>query len=432
MEAAQKCYRSRMRSLTSRLLVLWVLSVAVCTAVGLLLLQFYDQSTTAQVQRAEAIVIASCGMIQDRYRFYVSGSGKGGIDPGMRADLDAVAVIALHAQQGVEGGIWQAGAGPLAYAYPTYQGSGPKTDLPAAERNQIAAVNAQARREEQTVLQRSVSAEQTRLLASCPLSGPFLGLTAWTMARVNAMRGFAQLQAGLGVLLALVLGMSLWLTWLVASWSRSVRAIEAALGATHANALPVLHRTGERELDRIVGALNDATSRLAEARARSDQLARQVAVSERMAALGRVAAGVAHEIRNPIAAMRIRAESAQRGDDSRRRRALGIILEQIERLDRLVAQLLAMTQRPEPVPRRIELRSLLEEIGADYREQAEAKGVRLQIEAPCAQATLDPDLLRRALGNLLLNAIQHTPAGGCDHAVRGTAAEAVMLRLVVG
>ena len=72
----------------------------------------------------------------------------------------------------------------------------------------------------------------------------------------------------------------------------------------------------------------------------------RVAASERLAALGRVAAGIAHEIRNPIAAMRLKAENALAGDDARRRAALHTILGQIARLDRLIAELLAMTQRP--------------------------------------------------------------------------------------
>ena len=58
-------------------------------------------------------------------------------DQGLQRDLTAAVTLAIARQDGVEGGIWQVEAGPLAYAFPTYQGTGPKTDLPAAERNQI-------------------------------------------------------------------------------------------------------------------------------------------------------------------------------------------------------------------------------------------------------------------------------------------------------
>src|SRR5262249_58162038 len=111
------------------------------------------------------------------------------------------------------------------------------------------------------------------------------------------------------------------------------------------------------ELDRIVNALNEAGDRLARARERTDQLARQVAIGERLAAIGRVAAGIAHEIRNPIAAMRLRAENALAGDDDRKNRSLSVILEQIERLDELLRGLLSATERDATSPRCVPLAS---------------------------------------------------------------------------
>lgn len=111
------------------------------------------------------------------------------------------------------------------------------------------------------------------------------------------------------------------------SWSRRVGGLEAALAGHAGDAPPELARTGDPDLDRIVDALNRAGRRLDAARRRSEELAARVAASERLAALGRVAAGVAHEIRNPIAAMRLRAENAlATGDEERQERALRAVL----------------------------------------------------------------------------------------------------------
>ena len=109
----------------------------------MLLVQLYQQSTSAQAGRAQAVVARACDLIRDRYAFYAAGwhgPTPPLTDQGLQRDLTAAVTLALARQDGVEGGIWQAEAGPLAYAFPTYQGTGPKTDLPAAERNQIQAV----------------------------------------------------------------------------------------------------------------------------------------------------------------------------------------------------------------------------------------------------------------------------------------------------
>lgn len=146
-----------MHSLRTRLLGLWGLSLVACIAAGFLLVQLYQQSTEAQVGRAEAVVARACDLIRDRYGFYAacwSGPEPGQLDNKLRSDLGTAVGLALAHQAGVEGGIWQTDAGPLTYAFPTYEGTGPKTDLPIAERDQIQAVNQQAARDEQYVERR--------------------------------------------------------------------------------------------------------------------------------------------------------------------------------------------------------------------------------------------------------------------------------------
>ncbi len=394
---------------------MWSLSLVASVAVGILLIQLYRQSTQAQVDQSEAVVARACGLIRERYDFYIAG-WSGSIperpDNRLRADLTAAVAVALAHQDGVEGGIWRAESGPLAYAFPTYEGTGPKTDLPEAERGEIQAVNLRAGRDGLPVDQRAVSRRQTLLIHACPLRGPIGGLTAWTMTRVQSAQGLRPLQLGLGVLFALMVLMSAWLGRMLVVWGRHVRGVECALASAGPGGMPPVPRTGEQELDRIIDALNEAGRRLAKAGQESEQMAIRVARAERLAGLGRVAAGVAHEIRNPIAAARLQGENALAGDDARRRQAINDMLGQIDRLDALVGELLAMTQRVDPRPVEVDVAVFLGEQAVRHKDTAAAKLLQIKVCGTGGNATFDPAVAGRVLDNLMTNAIRHAPSGG--------------------
>lgn len=404
-----------MHSLRSRLFGLWLLSLVAGIAVAILLVELYRQSADAQVARAQAVISHGCDLIKDRYGFFTSewpGQAPDVDNPAFRSSLAKVVGLALTREEGVEGGIWQPTSGPLAYAYPTYEGGGPKTDLPAAERTQIEAINRAAAEGMQAVDWRTASGSQTLLLHACPLPGPVAGMTAWTMTRVNAAPGFWPLLLGLAVLLTLLLGMAVGLGRTLLVWGRHVRAIEAALAGTGPGGIPEIALTGERELDEIVQALNDAGSRLTAAKQEAAVMADRAVSAERLAGLGRVAAGVAHEIRNPIAAARLQGENALAGDDWRRREAIGEMLAQLGRLDALVGELLAMTQRETPKPASLVLKTFLADCLARHATIAEARNVKLRLAGAEGMAILDTVMIGRILDNLLVNAIRHAPDGG--------------------
>jgi hypothetical protein len=188
-----------------RLIVLFVLvSVAAIAAAALMLLLF-RQSTAARLGQPQAEVERGCGAIEDAYRFF-SADWHGPLSDAEQRQLPGqligVVQTALRNRPGMEGGVWKDGLQSLAYAYPTYEGSGPKTDLPAAEAPRIQQINRSALAESRLVTSRFDASSQAIVFASCPLSGPVEGLTAWTMTRVYAFVGgsYWLLVAGLGVL----------------------------------------------------------------------------------------------------------------------------------------------------------------------------------------------------------------------------------------
>jgi signal transduction histidine kinase len=393
-----------------------MLLIAAGIATSMLMLALFRQSATAQIGQSNAEIGRACDAIAASYRFYMTGwqaPAHSADDETLRHDFAGVVQTALRDRRGIEGGMWQDQRGSLTYAFPTYEGAGPKTDLPQAELPRIAEVNRTAFAENRPVLNRYDSSSQTLLIAACPLDGQLPGLTGWTMTRVFAFAGraYQQLMAGLAILFAAVIAAAMLLARLALTWSRHVGRIETALTAHDIAALPTLQATGERELDRVVNALNEAGLRLAEARERADRLSRQVAVGERLAAIGRVAAGIAHEVRNPIAAMRLRAENAIAGDAGRKTEALSLILEQIDRLDRLVRRLLSVTQRDQPHRETVNLGAFLDACIVPHADLAAAKQLRFERTADEEQTSFDPNQMRRALDNLILNAIDAAPVG---------------------
>ena len=404
-----------MGSLRTRLFALWLMLAVSGSVTAFLLVAFYQQSTNALVSRAEDAVARACRDLGDRYAFFIAGRHDvrpGEIDGPLRRELVSVVEAVLSRASGVEGGLWQAGNGAIAYAFPTYQGTGPKTDVPAAELPAIDQVNADALRNEQPVTIKQTGQSQVLVLHACPLPGPLADVTAWTMARefTGQGRAYNQLLIGLMVLGVTVLGSAIWLGRILYAWSRKIARLEGALVGRHAGQtdFPALPSTGERELDRLVDALNATGALLADEHRRATS-------AEHLAAVGRLAAGLAHEIRNPIAAMRLKAENALAGDDDRRTSALKTILEQIGRLDVLLRDLLAMTQQRPPKPAPTDLATFLDRTTAPHLELAARKGVGLETAAgdpTPAPPRFDAEQLRRALDNLILNAIQNTPAGG--------------------
>lgn len=402
-----------MRSLRSRLLALWIMLAVSGVATGYLLFESFQQTANARLARSEELVARACRDLADHYQFFVAGWNGGKIDDELKQQLTAVTQTALASAAGVEGGVWHAESGSLAYAFPTYEGTGPKTDLPAAELNTIREVNAEALRSGRPASIRQPGRSQVLIVHACPLRGPLAGVTAWTMTRAFTAQGpaYNQLLAGLAVLALTIFGSAAWLARVLYVWSGKINQIETALDDRRKDAidLPRLAQTGAPELDRLVDALNSTGERLALER-------RRAAAAERLAALGRMSAGLAHEIRNPIAAMRLKAENALAvADGSRSEAALTAILQQVDRLDVLLRDLLEMTQAREPRLAEVDLETFLARTAEGHRDLAASRSITLTVGTRPASSPLpqlDPSQMQRALDNLIINAIQNTPAGG--------------------
>ena len=159
----------------------------------------------------------------------------------------------------------------------------------------------------------------------------------------------------------------------------------------------------------IVEVMNDLTSvrRLEDA----------VRESRTLAALGEMAAGLAHEIRNPLGGIKgfVSLLSRDLGEDPAYAKILDQLTRAIESLNRIVTDFLAFGAPARPQPRVIDLRGVaLEVIALTEAEGLVDDGVRLERSFPRAAccAIADRDHVKQALLNIVRNAAEATPAGG--------------------
>ena len=421
-------------SLRGQLALLWAVSLLTVLATGALMYGLYQQTSGVLVRESRAATETACRAITARFAIYlerIPTLPRSARDPDLRPGLDAILRFTLSEFAGVEGGIWSAAESFIAYAYPTYEGSGHKEDVPGAERARIARLAEAAVRLHEARAEAQQGQREALLLFACPLPGPIEGLAAWTMARVPTASRRAEnyLMTGVALLFVFVLVSGAWLGRLVVLWSQAPRRLETALAQYPTNGFPKLEPTGVAEFDTIVAALNDLNVRLKEAQKHSAILTRRMAQEDRLAALGRVAARFAHEIRNPVAAMRLKVENALAQPGERQQMALAAILKQVERLDRLVSDLLAMTQPFEVKLETADARAWLEERLDTIRERAQKAGIEMTGAADVERLQVDLLQLGRALDNLLLNALQHTPPGGRVGVTIGTRGPNVFIRV---
>ena len=137
---------------------------------------------------------------------------------------------------------------------------------------------------------------------------------------------------------------------------------------------------------------------------------------ERLATLGQLSAGVAHEIRNPLAGIGTSAQVLlkrfEQGDD--RARFVQVILDEVARLDRIVTSLLQYARPRQPELRPVRLADSVERVVAMSLANAQRQGVHIESDvAPrLAAIYVDADLVHQVLLNVTLNALQAMPSGG--------------------
>ena len=161
-------------------------------------------------------------------------------------------------------------------------------------------------------------------------------------------------------------------------------------------------------------ALQDMADHIGTVVERLEQREREVLRSEQLAAVGQLAAGIAHELRNPLMAIKILVQSAGESQGALRGRDLSVVEEEIVRLEGSIQSLLDFARPPKPEKAALDLRQLIRQTFELVSARAEQQHVSLISHLPESPAMVEADggQLRQVLLNLLLNALDALPDGG--------------------
>jgi len=229
----------------------------------------------------------------------------------------------------------------------------------------------------------------------------------------SRIRSTALLVAGLAVVLAVVLS-----SWMAARVTRPVEQLaEAAREVAAGNWQTQLEVQSGDELGEMADAFNRMTRELTEQRERLVQ-------AERVAAWRELARRLAHELKNPLFPLQITVENLLKSReyggeqfDEVFRESAGTLLAEIANLKAIIGRFSEFSKMPQPQLQPVDINELISKVLQVHQAQMGAEGrpaiaSQLLLDSKLGKVAADPDLLHRALANLVLNAIDAMPAGG--------------------
>jgi signal transduction histidine kinase len=186
-------------------------------------------------------------------------------------------------------------------------------------------------------------------------------------------------------------------------------------------------------LEEMEGVLQHMAQQVGTVIERLQQSQREALRAEQLAAVGQMAAGFAHELRNPLMSMKILVQSAA-GRDNRAAlhgRDLAVLEEEINRLEQLTSSLLDFARPPQLRLANVDLRVLIDDVVDLLSGKAGRRDIRIECYLPDEPVSLAADAgqMRQVLLNLILNALEAVQQNGMIQVTASVAEEEVVLRV---
>lgn len=227
------------------------------------------------------------------------------------------------------------------------------------------------------------------------------------------IRDAALVAGGAGIVLAILLS-----SWAAARVTQPIEQLAgAARDVAAGNWNPSVEVRGKDEIGQLASSFNQMTSQLLAQKERLLQ-------AERVAAWRELARRLAHELKNPLFPLqltvenlvRARSQNAEQFDEVFREGS-STLLTEIANLKTIISRFSEFSKMPQPQLQKVNVNELLRDVLQLFQAQFTSPGkppiqCRLELDASIPPIAADPDLLHRALSNLVLNAMDAMPDGG--------------------
>jgi signal transduction histidine kinase len=358
--------------------------------------------------------------------------------PHPRPDLlKEITTETLQHEDGIEGGFYATRADVLiGYAFPTHEGPGTEKGMPERERPTIENLAREAVAVNAIKTFRFEGPHDAILFVAVPIHEPSEGTqtagnadevagAAWLMERLPGIDGGQSRQLlfgsiGFGIAALITALLAVFVTMEIRS---GVNIVLQRLGSMESGLPVAAQQTAGRppleEFDRVLHGIDSLALALQEKIENERTLESQVRHNERLSALGQFAAGIAHELRNPLGTIRMRTQMWQRSaDPEAAKRSSAVILEEIDRLDTIISRLLYFARPIQLQLQAVSLDELCVATASTWAEKEVAKGIQIVCKATSDNIVMaDRGRLLQVLDNLMDNAVHSAARNGAGSGI---------------